>query len=1202
MTPPPDKRLLWHPRRDNKFIVGGTSQITLYEWASDYPEIRRITSQHDLHYMKCFAWSPDPLYDDLIAVGTGTGKVDLIRLESTKYNRQHNVLPSGHTVSLPVLKSRACNALAFSTGNSNYLAVGLEKVRGESSLVIWDVNAPTPLLSVPPSSSSHAHIDTHVSLPPKPVIPRAEVGPRVDGHILQQHAPTEAVNALAFLPESTHLLFAGLSHRWLRLFDLRSLAPATVNVAAKVQGIATDPFDHHRIATFSEGVVTVWDQRRLSTPLLTFTERDAVADGAILRFTAQHTPVPYSTIEFSSTRRGTLATHQRDDVYIRFWDLTGAQTVESPPSDSETKSQTGGSIAPTAGRTKKSWAGLPWTTGGVLTSQPQPDQSPKETENYSSVILSETRRTKYFQRPLISFALVPNTQQTQSITSNVMVINNKGDLELYAVHDTPKQVLWNARGDLTYGAGRTMRVLDGYSLDDEDELGRDPWDIATTDGIKHSVERDKENLDGRKESRDRDYHEEQRQQQHHSGEGPAVDRGRTRASEPNIPSHRRQHKSNPAPLFGRGDEDGFPALGVTPAIPTSSSGLGRHGRHQPHEHHHAYSPSSGRAGKADSHARSGSGTIGRYDALSRDTERRKKSPLSRTRSGSRGMRGHVKGIWSVVEDDISMTMRRRTILGYGLSKPENNVFITQNPDDPSDTASQTLSEIWDWIWHSQDLLCTPTSRIHGYDFAFQGLIGIWEGFSPISNSPPTQSHHHTHRNSIESTQSQSSYQTSNSNLLDPHTIPSIQEQHPGPPRRHNSHHNSNSNNSNRRSTSPFQGDSLHGNFYAALNALASRNGMDKAPWKPGVATSRPLQRQVALWICGWGFREEDMNRAIDRWKKEGQHSRAACWLVFTRRYGEAVKLLMQSNDEAHKMMSGTVAALIPHGSGSKSTELREHCERLIVWLQDPYFRAMLTHLALGEWSEVLEEDMLPFRERLAIAFQFLDDKSLTSYLRRVTDRACSGGDIEGLLVTGLTKSGVDILQSYIDRTGDIQTGAILGSYVCPVKFLDGRVERWLEAYRDLLDGFKLHHHRVGFDIERGQRIQDAVLQQQSAGGEWVPRQILLKCGFCSKPVNSGTALAKQKGQATACPHCNRALPRCSICLLTLSIVQDGPREVELMNSQHRDPYDDAIVICQSCRHGGHATHILQWFFGDEGARSHGVCPVADCDCRCADEF
>jgi len=47
-----EKRLLWHPRHDNKFVVGGGSQITLYEWAPDYPEIRHVTSQHDLQFMK----------------------------------------------------------------------------------------------------------------------------------------------------------------------------------------------------------------------------------------------------------------------------------------------------------------------------------------------------------------------------------------------------------------------------------------------------------------------------------------------------------------------------------------------------------------------------------------------------------------------------------------------------------------------------------------------------------------------------------------------------------------------------------------------------------------------------------------------------------------------------------------------------------------------------------------------------------------------------------------------------------------------------------------------------------------------------------------------------------------------------------------------------------------------------------------------
>ena len=47
-----DRRLLWHPRLDDKFLVGGGSQITLYEWASDTSEIRQVTSKQDLTTMK----------------------------------------------------------------------------------------------------------------------------------------------------------------------------------------------------------------------------------------------------------------------------------------------------------------------------------------------------------------------------------------------------------------------------------------------------------------------------------------------------------------------------------------------------------------------------------------------------------------------------------------------------------------------------------------------------------------------------------------------------------------------------------------------------------------------------------------------------------------------------------------------------------------------------------------------------------------------------------------------------------------------------------------------------------------------------------------------------------------------------------------------------------------------------------------------
>lgn len=48
-----DRKILWHPRGENKFIVGGGSQVTLYEW-SDEPSIVQLASQHDLSLMKVY--------------------------------------------------------------------------------------------------------------------------------------------------------------------------------------------------------------------------------------------------------------------------------------------------------------------------------------------------------------------------------------------------------------------------------------------------------------------------------------------------------------------------------------------------------------------------------------------------------------------------------------------------------------------------------------------------------------------------------------------------------------------------------------------------------------------------------------------------------------------------------------------------------------------------------------------------------------------------------------------------------------------------------------------------------------------------------------------------------------------------------------------------------------------------------------------
>lgn len=209
-------------------------------------------------------------------------------------------------------------------------------------------------------------------------LPRGDVGHRADTRMLQQYAPTEIVSSLSFLPMSTNLLFAGISHRWLRQFDLRT-SMTVASVPAKAYAITTDPFDSSRLATIGDGIVSIWDRRKLSNPIITFTEREASADGAKVRPNGM-----YSEVEFSSTRRGTIATLERDSSHVRFWDLLDIQprTVLDDTSLSRERSR--------LRMPRKSWTNLPW----VNTASQTVPSSAHESES-STVVLHNTRRSKH---------------------------------------------------------------------------------------------------------------------------------------------------------------------------------------------------------------------------------------------------------------------------------------------------------------------------------------------------------------------------------------------------------------------------------------------------------------------------------------------------------------------------------------------------------------------------------------------------------------------------------------------------------------------------------------------------------------------------------------------------------------------------------------------------------------------------------------
>jgi hypothetical protein len=156
-----------------------------------------------------------------------------------------------------------------------------------------------------------------------------------------------------------------------------------------------------------------------------------------------------------------------------------------------------------------------------------------------------------------------------------------------------------------------------------------------------------------------------------------------------------------------------------------------------------------------------------------------------------------------------------------------------------------------WRIDSQEIFFVPTPRLHGYDFSYQGLLGIWHGFQP---SPRPQSAHAS---------------TPQIALLE---LP------PSTPRGRSAELKGYSSHPKRRVLSPS--DDIHGDFHAAIVSLRSRQGGDPPSWRPTVSTHKLEQRQFALQLCGWSLKDEDLYHAIKRLPQSSLQRRSPSLIRF----------------------------------------------------------------------------------------------------------------------------------------------------------------------------------------------------------------------------------------------------------------------------------------------------------------------------------
>jgi len=226
---------------------------------------------------------------------------------------------------------------------------------------------------------------------------------------------------------------------------------------------------------------------------------------------------------------------------------------------------------------------------------------------------------------------------------------------------------------------------------------------------------------------------------------------------------------------------------------------------------------------------------------------------------------------------------------------------------------------------------------------------------------------------------------------------------------------------------------------------------------------------------------------------------------------------------------------------------------------------LVTWLATQDWLETIQDEPILLAEKLGIALRFFGDSELLHFVNKLIREAKQHGELHGLILTGVNEDAIEILQAYVDNTGDIQTAAMI-SALAPQLYIrelyprghersqirtrsvsistdrstdDGStssmedlapaynarseairrvVQGWIDMYRDLLDRWRLFHHRSQFDIERGEIVALVMSPRQpeivdedgeplgstTSGimppSEWAPRHLEVVCQSCQQPI------------------------------------------------------------------------------------------------------
>ncbi|ODV92571.1 hypothetical protein CANCADRAFT_89090 [Tortispora caseinolytica NRRL Y-17796] len=490
---------------------------------------------------------------------------------------------------------------------------------------------------------------------------------------------------------------------------------------------------------------------------------------------------------------------------------------------------------------------------------------------------------------------------------------------------------------------------------------------------------------------------------------------------------------------------------------------------------------------------------------------------------------------TVLSEDIGSRMRARASLGYDLD-PVKNLEILRSFAQIS--SLQYLIDMWDWINLSEKLRRADMLRTDVCDFHLQGVLGIWNGRYATSARPGSKK----------------------------------------------------------------KRDVLEQNI-AKIAGKIEPNMYINSAFRGVLRTSKKSNyRILCLAAAGWSYSDSEFTEKLQKLQDKGEYEVAAALALFHGDISLTIDILAHSGKESLRLISTAVAGYFAYKDSTENSLWKEQCRAMASELVHPYIRAIFAFIADSRWHDVLDEVSLPTRDRLVIALKYLTDDDLDRYLKRLCAQVVKDGSLDGLSVTGITPDGISLLKTYVDHTADVQTAALVSGFCVPHLFQSHLAEQWFGIYREFLDGLKMFPERARFDIGKTK-----LGKMYGGTPEICSPQIVLRCNGCNKIIDlssrkdnaSGLQRNLDPGRldnghqfgSTTCPHCNKPLPRCTICLRSLGSPIVGS-SYNASSKKKNTVYDQWFNFCLICGHGMHAGHAQEWF------GLHQMCPVPGCLCQC----